>query len=78
MGMFDSVWIECPHCGKAIQEQTKAGDCCCFSYDLNEAPPILKMDISNYPIECYECGEKFIVRTQTISVSNVYKYKDDD
>ena len=27
MGMFDRVWIHCPHCGERIEEQSKAGDC---------------------------------------------------
>ena len=30
MGMFDSVMADCPTCGKALEFQSKEGDC-----DLN-------------------------------------------
>lgn len=73
MGMFDSVWIKCPHCDKRVEEQTKDGECLCSNYDLEDAPPVLKTAVSGYPIECYECGENFTVKAQVIATAHVYK-----
>lgn len=34
MGMFDSVYIPCPHCGKNNEFQTKSGDCSLDNYSF--------------------------------------------
>lgn len=36
MGMFDTVYMTCPHCQKRTSEQTKAGGCILAGYELNE------------------------------------------
>lgn len=73
MGMFDRVWIDCPHCGKEIEEQTKEDKCILADYKLDEAPVGLQLAVSDYPIDCYECDESFMVKTQVISQSKVIK-----
>lgn len=38
MGMYDTVWVKCPHCGKRTDMQSKSGDCCLDNYELKDAP----------------------------------------
>ena len=66
MGMFDSVWIKCPHCDKRVEEQTKDGECLCSNYDLEDAPPVLKTAVSGYPIECYELMQQKLPLKQAV------------
>lgn len=56
MGLFDSVDIECPVCGKTIEFQSKAGDCDMTIYSLDDAPDSILFDIMNDPIYHMACG----------------------
>jgi transcription elongation factor Elf1 len=76
MGSFDTVNIKCPWCGETHGEQIKSGPCDFITRDLESAPSVLKVGVSNYPIECDNCGEKFQVKVQ--SIARVYKCKADD
>jgi phage FluMu protein Com len=38
MGMFDSVYIKCPHCKHENEHQTKAGACTLENYTLGTVP----------------------------------------
>ncbi len=37
MGMFDSIMVKCPECGKEVEFQSKSGACCCDYTTLEEA-----------------------------------------
>lgn len=65
--MFDVVLIRCPHCGKDVEEQTKCGPCALEYHPLGSAPDELKVAVSDYPIECSECGGRFKVTVSTIA-----------
>ena len=57
MGMFDSVIVQCPNCGKGMEFQSKAGDCDLISYTLESAPSEILMDIMNDPQFHQACGQ---------------------
>ena len=60
--MFDSVIFKCPNCGADIEEQSKAGICVCETYEPDEVPLSIAMDINRQLIKCYDCGAKFCIR----------------
>lgn len=65
MGMFDSVWVPCPRCGKRHEAQSKGGECELMQYELSNAPIEVLLDVNRHaPFTC-DCGEKFQVRVQT-------------
>jgi predicted nucleic acid-binding Zn ribbon protein len=64
MGLFDSVWADCPGCGKerALEFQSKAGDCFLWSYDTLEVPAAIAADISGDEETCPNCRKRWAVR----------------
>lgn len=57
MGMFDSVMVPCPACGKLMDFQSKAWDCDMLTFQLENAPPEILMDIMNEPKFHQACGQ---------------------
>ena len=56
MGLFDSVYVDCPHCGKPVEFQTKADDCPYMQrYTLLTAPDHILRDVLNDPRHCQSC-----------------------
>lgn len=55
MGLFDSVYVPCAHCGNRIEFQSKADECIMMSYDLSDAPPEIAMDIKDDVVHCMKC-----------------------
>lgn len=68
MGMFDSVYVECPHCFGRNEHQSKSGECQLNEYTLDDAPAILIEDIANEQNYCEHCSKTYIIRAR-ISVS---------
>ncbi len=61
MGVYNTIIIKCPKCGKDIDCQTKSGSCACLTYNLDDAPDADILNINRYaPFECYECGQQNI------------------
>lgn len=56
MGMFDSVYVKCPHCAAPVEFQSKEWDCNLDVYSLDNAPTDILRDIMNYPQHCEKCG----------------------
>jgi hypothetical protein len=57
MGMFDSVYAPCPHCGKKVEFQSKADICpMCNVYTIEDAPTHILIDVLNLPTYCQSCG----------------------
>lgn len=73
MGCFNTVLIDCPHCGKEIEEQSKGGSCLMKSNKLESANVADVMAVSNSPIECYHCEGKLIVKSKITVVTSVEK-----
>lgn len=71
MGMFDSVYVDCPKCGTDIEFQSKAGDCILGTYNLNNAPQEILEDIEGDVEECHKCGEtvKILFEASTKAVA---------
>lgn len=62
MGMFDSIMVPCPECGKKYEAQTKSGECCLYTWDLDEAPIEALLGVNSLaPFEC-QCGTSFEVK----------------
>lgn len=56
MGMFDSVMVPCPKCGKPLEFQSKADECAMNVWPLEKAPSHVLSDIMNEPIYHRTCG----------------------
>jgi len=66
MGMFDSVWVKCPKCGKEEEFQSKSGKRLCDHYDLSNCPDDVFQDINRHsPHDCVKCGTLFAVDMTT-------------
>ncbi len=61
MGMFDSLYITCPHCNEPTEEQSKVGDCLLHSYTPDNCPAEILADIMEnqrtYYTSCEHCYE---------------------
>ena len=70
MGMFDSLYIMCPHCDEPTEEQSKAGECYLNSYTPSNCPEGILRDIMGnqrtYDTNCMHCYE-------SIKLELVYK-----
>ena len=59
MGMFDSVYLDCPECGDYVEFQSKAGDCELHRYYKGDGVPMdVAADILGQSRRCKnpECG----------------------
>lgn len=58
MGLFDSVWADCPNdeCDGRIEWQSKAGDSYMVGYTLQAVPAAIAGDISGEVSRCLKCG----------------------
>jgi len=58
MGLFDSVYVPCPHCGAEVEHQSKADqDPYMNRYTLDDAPAHILEDVLNQPTYCQTCGK---------------------
>jgi predicted RNA-binding Zn-ribbon protein involved in translation (DUF1610 family) len=71
MGMFDSVWVNCPKCGSVIQFQSKAGECALIDYGLNDAPPRVLGSLDGDTETCPDCGSVIIIRVSVLAIPYV-------
>ena len=55
MGMFDSLYIKCPKCGKEMELQSKSGACAMFSYTQKYLPIDVAMGLSDEVWRCEFC-----------------------
>lgn len=58
MGLFDSLYVPCPNCGKPMEFQSKALEdpyMKCFS--LEDCPPEILSDVMNDPRYHKTCGQ---------------------
>lgn len=58
MSCFDSVWVNCPRCGKQVEFQSKAGECNLHDYTLEtvtQAPEVLG-SLSRQTETCSHCN----------------------
>lgn len=56
MGLFDSVYAPCAHCGSPIEYQSKADeDPYMNRYTVEDAPAAILWDVMNAPVHCQAC-----------------------
>jgi len=61
MGMYDTVIVKCPKCGKDHEFQSKGGVCNLNIYALHNAPEDVMSDINRHsPYKC-DCGASISV-----------------
>lgn len=57
MGLFDSVYVDCPHCGAPVEFQSKASDDASLRrFTLSDAPTEILVSVLNSPEHCMSCG----------------------
>ncbi|MHA2066687.1 MAG: hypothetical protein ACXABY_20130 [Candidatus Thorarchaeota archaeon] len=61
MGVFDSVRFDCPNCKaeKAIEAQSKAGECSLRLFDPRNVPVEIAVDLFNQNVYCYQCNHTY-------------------
>lgn len=55
MGLFDSLYVDCPHCGTPVEFQSKEWNCDLSVYSLESAPTAILRDAMNWPTRCGKC-----------------------
>jgi endogenous inhibitor of DNA gyrase (YacG/DUF329 family) len=66
MGMYDSVYVQCPQCGTDLDFQSKAGECRGAIYTLQSAPIAVLSDVLGITEKCPKCGT-FVTINGTLS-----------
>lgn len=67
MGMFDSVYVNCPKCNYQTEIQSKNGDCTLDKYNINnieEIPESILEDILNREHSCKKCNGNFVIEVK--------------
>ena len=72
MGMYDSVYIECPKCGEQVEFQSKAGECDLTTYNRFTVPANIAMDIEQDIETCRNCNAKVRLHVQTTVILQPY------
>lgn len=67
MGLFDSLYVECPNCCGRLEFQSKAGACALAEYTLADCPPRVAADLIGDTRRC-ECGHTVTLRGAVILV----------
>jgi predicted RNA-binding Zn-ribbon protein involved in translation (DUF1610 family) len=76
MGVYDSVMIPCPKCGKTQEAQSKSGPCILNVYELEDAPIEVLMNVNRHaPFKCDDCGCYYMVRLKTTALTEVVDEK---
>ena len=57
MGMFDSLYVKCPHCNKLIEFQSKSGSCGLWEFNLRNLPSHVARGMNGQIIKCDKCGK---------------------
>lgn len=56
MGVYDTVYFNCPNCGKQFELQPKPEDATCRHFDFPDVPPNIHDALeAAYPLHC-DCG----------------------
>lgn len=55
MGMFDSICLKCPSCGRELEFQSKTGSCMLDRYDEKNLPIYVAAGINDTIVSCV-CG----------------------
>ena len=76
MGMFDTMYLKCPHCGKDAERQTKQFDCMLDHISLNEEQPTYMASHFVGEWECDKCKKSFWVSHQLPKLIRLKTHKE--
>ena len=68
MGVYDSVMVPCPRCGREVSFQSKSGPCELRDYKLDECPLDVLVDVNRHsPHACEDddCPTAFEIHFRT-------------
>ena len=67
MGVFNSVIIVCPWCGREYEAQSKAGTCELSEKLLQQADPVDQVEVARQgPYICGDCAREVTVVAQVV------------
>lgn len=56
MGVFNTIWVDCPRCDKPVEFQSKSGSCSMASYHITRMPVEDFSGIAGDQVCCDHCG----------------------
>lgn len=65
MGVFDTVIVPCPECGKKKEFQSKSRECFLQVVELDECPVDILADVNRHSPYTCDCGTVFKVDLST-------------
>lgn len=71
MGMFDSIWVECPDCKERNEFQSNSGECFLHNYTLEDCPVLAIYGIHEDVVKCGNCGTMYKVDIETREVIKI-------
>jgi hypothetical protein len=78
MGVYDTVEVPCPKCGKIAGFQSKSGECAMRDYTLGNCPVNVMFDVNRHSPHVCECGAKFMVEYKlVVDSAEAVLYKED-
>jgi len=75
MGMYDTGFIKCPHCGEEAEEQIKQFECMLQYFNLNKPQPLYLVSAFTGKWTCDECGKYFWVNHDLPKTIKLKTYK---
>ena len=84
MGLYDTVYLECPQCGHENDFQSKSGPCQCLNFDQNDidqgnVPVDVFHDINRHsPIVCHHCETPYEAKIQYTVIVEAVRSKTSD
>ena len=81
MGMYDTVYFDCPSCGERLEEQSKAGSCKLHKYFQSSVPASVADSLIHSILVCGECDSRFTIEGSVPRVSlhlTAVRGEDDD
>lgn len=81
MGLFDTLWINCPKCSEPYEAQSKAGPCNLNNYSIADAPLAVLADVAETtgigsrrynPYTCQKCQTLFFLMLKVFAVPVVW------
>ncbi len=55
MGMYDSVYVDCPKCNTSIEFQSKVGHCALNGFSVSAVPMVIAEDLHGKQERCEHC-----------------------
>lgn len=58
MGMYDSLYVDCPQCGNELEFQSKSGPCALLSCKKNSLGPDIAIGMNWDIVRCEFCNKR--------------------